>query len=162
MFGTVWSTLCVLLFSHSVVSDFLRLHGPQQARFPCPSLSPRVCSNSCPLSRWCHPTILSSITPFSTCLQSFPASRPFLMSWLFLSGGQSAGASASALVLSVNIQGWFSLGLNSLISLLSKGLSRVFFQHHSSKASILWCSASWWSNSHIPYMTTGKTIALTI
>ena len=126
MFGTVWSTLCVLLFSHSVVSDFLRLHGPQQARFPCPSLSPRVCSNSCPLSRWCHPTILSSITPFSTCLQSFPASRPFLMSWLFLSGGQSAGASASALALPKNIQDLFPLGLTGLISLQSKELSRVF------------------------------------
>ena len=126
MFGTAWSTLCVLLFSHSVVSDSLRLNGPQQARFPCPSLSPRVCSNSCPLSLWCHPTILSSITPFSTCLQSFPASGHFLMSWLFLSGGQSVGASASALVLSVNIQGWFSLGLTGSVSWLSKRLSRAF------------------------------------
>ena len=92
----------------------------------CPSLSPRVCSNSCPLSWWCHQTISSSVVLFSSCLQSFPASGSFLMSWLFASGGQSIRALASVSVLPVNIQGWFPLGLTGLIPLLSKGLSRVF------------------------------------
>ena len=92
--------------------------------FPCPSLSPRVCSNLCPLSPWCHPTISFFVTLFSSCPQSFPASGSFPMSQLFASGGQSIGASAS--VLPMNIQGWFPLGLTSLISFLSKGLSRVF------------------------------------
>ena len=91
------------------------------------SLSPEVCSHSCPLSRWCHPTISSSVTPFSSCLQSFPASGSFPVSQFFASGSQSFGASASASVLPMNIQGWFPLGLTSLISLLSKGLWRVFF-----------------------------------
>ena len=95
-----------LLFSHSVVSDSLWPHGLQHSRLPCPSLSPRVCSNSWSLSRWCHPTISSSVTLFS-CLQSFLASGPFPMSWLFASGGQSIGASALASVLPVNIQSWF-------------------------------------------------------
>ena len=116
-----------LLFSHSVVSESLRPHGLQQGcRLPCSSPSPRVCSNWCPLSRWCHPTISSSVAPFYCCLQSFPASRSFPMSWLFASGGQSIGASASASVLPVNIQSWFPLGLTGLISLQSKGLPRVF------------------------------------
>ena len=88
--------------------------------------SPRACSDLCPLSRWCHPTISSSATLFSSCLQSFLASGCFPMSWLFTSGGQSIGASASASVLSMNIQGWFPLGLSGLISLQSKGLSRIF------------------------------------
>ena len=90
-------------------------------RLPCPSTSSRACSNLDPLSRWCHPTILSSVIPFSSCLQSFPASGSFLMSWLFTSGGQSIGASAS--VLPMNIQDWFPLELTSLISLQLKGLS---------------------------------------
>ena len=98
----------------------------QYIRLPCPSLSPRVCSDLCPLNQWCHPTISSSVIPFSSCLQSFPASGSFLMSQLFVSGDQSIGASASALVLPVNIQGWFPLGWTGLISLQSKGLSRVF------------------------------------
>ena len=106
-----------------VVSDSLRPHRLQHSRIPCPSLSPGVCSNFCPLSRSCHPTISSSVTPFSFCIQSFPASGSFLMSQLFASGGQSIGASAS--VLPMNIQGWFPLGLTGLISLLSKGLSKV-------------------------------------
>ena len=96
------------------------------ARLICPSLSPGVCSNSCPLSQLCYPTISSSATHFSFCLQTFPASESFPMSWLFTSGDQSIGTSASALVLPINIQGWFSLGLTSLISFQSKGLSRVF------------------------------------
>ena len=120
-----------------------------------------VCSNSCPLSLWCHPTISSSVTPFFSCLQSFPASGSFLMSWLFASGGRNIGASASTSVLPMNIQGWFSLGLTDLISLLSKTL-RSLLQHHSSKASILWCLAFFMVQLSYPYMTTGKTIALTV
>ena len=100
--------------------------GLQHARLPCASLSPRVCSNSCPFCQWCHPTISSSVAPFSSCLQSFPASGSFPMSQFFASGGQSIGASASAPVLLMNIQDWFSLGLTDLICLLSKGLSRTF------------------------------------
>ena len=95
------------------------------SRSPYPSLSPRVCSNSCPLNWWCHPTISSSFVPFSSCLQSFPVSGSFPMSWLLASGGQNIGNSALASVLPMNIQGWFSLGLTGLI-FLSKGLSRVF------------------------------------
>ena len=116
-------------FSHSVVSDSLWSHGLQHARLPCPSPFPRVCSNSCPLSWWCHPTIPSlvwmNVILFS-CLQSSPAWGSFPMSQLFASGGQSIGALASASVLPMNIQGWFPLGLTFLISLQSKGLSRVF------------------------------------
>ena len=108
------------------MSDSLRPRGLQHTRLPCPSPSPRVCSNSCPLSQWCHPAMTSSVTPFSSCPQSFPASDCFTVNWLFTSGGQSIGASASASVLPMNIQGWFPLVLTGLISLLSKQLSRVF------------------------------------
>ena len=101
-------------------------HGLQHARLPCPSPSPRVCSNSCPLSLWCHPVISSSVTPFFSCPQSFPVSGSFPLSQLFTSDGQSMGASASASALPRNIQGWFPLGLTGLISLLSKWLLRVF------------------------------------
>ena len=105
------------LFSRSVVSDSLWPHGLQHTRLPCPSsLSPGACSNSCPLSRWCHPTILSSVISFSSCLQSFPASGSFPMSWLFASGGQSIGPTTSVSALPVNIQDWFPLGLTGLIS----------------------------------------------
>ena len=100
----------LLLFSHSVVSNSLWLHGLQNTRLPCPSQDPGACSNSCPLSQWCHPTISSSVVPFSSCPQSFPASGSFLMSQLFASGSQSIGALASGSVLLMNIQGWFSLG----------------------------------------------------
>ena len=103
------------------MSDSLWPHGLQYNRIPCPSLSPGVCSNSCPLSRWCHPTISSSVVPFSSCPQSFPTSVSFPMSQLFTSVSQSIGV--SALVLTVNTQDWFSLGLTGLISLMSKGLS---------------------------------------
>ena len=106
------------------MSDSLWPHGLQHTRLPCPSLSPGVCSNLCPVSQWCHPTISSSVIPFS-CSQSFSASKSFPMSQLFASGGQSIGVSASELVLPTNIQGWFPLGLTGLISLLSKGFSRV-------------------------------------
>ena len=107
------------------MSNSLRPHGLQHARLPCPSLSPEVCSNSCPLIQWCHPTISFSDTPFS-CPQSFPASESFPGSQLLTSSGQSIGASSSVSVLPVNIQGWFTLGLTGLISLLPKGVSRVF------------------------------------
>ena len=99
-----FSLHCLLLFSFSVKSDSLWPHGEQHARLVCPSPIPRACSNSCPLSRWCHPTISYSVVPFSSCLQSFPASGSFLMSQLFSSGGQSIGASNSASVLPMNIQ----------------------------------------------------------
>ena len=114
------------MFSHSVMPDSLWLHGLQHTRFPCPSPSPGVFSNSCSLCQWRHPTISSSVVPLSSCLQSFPASASFLISQLFSSGGQRIGASALASVLPVNIQGWRPLGLTGWISLLSKGLSRVF------------------------------------
>ena len=121
-------------FSHSVVSDSLQLHGPQHTSPPCPSATPGACSNWCPLSQWCHPTISSSVVPFSSCRQSFPASGSFPVSRFFASGGQSIGPSASALVLPMNIQDWFPLGLTGLIFLQSKELSRVFsstiWKHH--------------------------------
>ena len=104
-------------FSRSVISDFVRPHGLQHTRLPCPSPTPRAWSNSCPLSRWCHPAISSSVIPFSFCLQSFPVSGSFPMCQFFQSGGQSIGASALASVLPMNIQDWFSLGLTSWISL---------------------------------------------
>ena len=114
-----------LLFSCSVMSTSLKPYGQEHARLPCPSPSPRVCSNSCPLSRWCHPTISSSVNPFSSCPQSF-TSGSLSRSHLFASDEQNFGVSASAPVLPMNIQGWFPLGLTGVISLLSKGLSRVF------------------------------------
>ena len=113
-------------FSHSVMSDSLRPYGLQHAKLPCPSPTPRVYSNSYPSSRWCYPTTLSFVIPFSSCLQSFPASGSFPMNQFFTSGGQSIGVSASASVLPMNIQGWFPLGYTGWISLLSRGLSRVF------------------------------------
>ena len=114
------------IFSRSVMSDSLQLHGLQHARPPSLSATPGVYSNSCPSSRWSHPTVSSSVVPFFSRLQSFPASGSFQMSQLFISGGQSTGVSASASVLPMNIQDWFPLGLTSWISLQSKGLSRVF------------------------------------
>ena len=126
-----------LLFTCSVVSNSLSPHGLQHASLPCPSLYPRVRSNSCPSSRWCRPTISYSVVPFS-CLQSFPASGSFPMSQFFTSGGQSIGASASALVFPVNIQDWFPLGLTGLISLPSKGLSTVFSNTTVQKFYRLW------------------------
>ena len=117
---------CSVQFRHSVMSKSLWPHGLWHARPLCPSPSPRDPSNSCPLSRWCHPTISSSVIPFSSCLQSFLASGTFQMSQLFTSGGQSIGASALASVLPMNIQDWFPFGLTGSNSLKSKGLSRVF------------------------------------
>ena len=113
-------------FSHSVMFDSFWPHGLQHSRPPCPSPAPGIYPNSCPLSRWCHPTISSSVIPFSSHLQSFLASGSFPMSQLFASGGQSIGASASTSVFPMNIQDWFPLGSTGWISLQSKGLSRVF------------------------------------
>ena len=142
------------------MSDSLWPHGLQHARLPYPSPTPGACSNSHPSGWWCHPTISSSVVPFS-CLQSFPASGSFPMSQFFLSGGQSIGASASASVLPMNIQGWFPLRLTGWISLQSKGTRESLLQHHRSKASILRHSAFFIVQLSHPYMTTGKTIALT-
>ena len=142
------------------MSDSLRPHGLQHDRPPCPSPTPGVYSNSCPLSWWCHPTI-SSVVPFF-CFQSFPASGSFPMSQFFTSGGQSIGISASTSVLPMNIQNWFPLGWTGWISLPSKELSTEFnfnsqlLQHHSSKTSILWCSVFFIVQLSHPYVTTGK------
>ena len=150
-----------LQFSRSVMSDSLQLDGLQYARLPCPSPTPRACSNSCPLSRWCHANISSSVIPFSSCLQSFPASGSFPMSQLYASDGQSIRASASAPVLPMNIQSWFPLGLTCLISLLSKGLSRVFFSTTVQKHQFPGIQSSLWSNSHMTIWTfVGKVMSL--
>ena len=127
-------------------------HGLQYDRLPCPLPSSRACSNSCALSRWCHPTISFSVVPFSSCLQSFPASGSFPMSRLFASGDQNIRASALASVLPMNIQDWFPLALTGLISLQSKGLSRVFSNTTVWKHQFFFISfaqLSLWSNSHI-------------
>ena len=145
---TVWVQLSQ--FRCSVVSNYLWPHGLQHARPPCPSIIPGVYSNSCPLSRWCHPTISSSVIPFSSRLQSFPASGSFEMSLFLASGGQSIGVSASASVLPMNIQDWFPLGRTGWISLQSKGLSRVFSNTTVQKHQFFSAQPSLWSNSHIP------------
>ena len=116
-----------LLFSHSVMFESFWPNGLQHARLPCPSPSPRACSNSCPLSWWFHPAISSSVVPFSSCPQSFPAPGSFPMSQLSASGGQSIGASALTSVLPMNVQGWFPLGLTGLISLLSITSTKKYF-----------------------------------
>ena len=121
--------------------DSLRPHGLQHARPPCPSPTPRVYSNSYPMNRWCHPAISSSVTPFSSCPQSLPASESFPMSQLFAWGGQSTGVSASASVLPVNIQDWSPLGWIGWISLQSKWLLRVFSNTTVQKHQFFWCSA---------------------
>ena len=144
------------------MSDSLRPHELQHARLLCPSPSPRICSNSCPLSWWCHLTISSSVTCFSFFPQSFPASGSFPMSQIFASGDQSIGASALASVLPMNIHSWFLLGLTSLISLLSKGLSRVFFRTTVQKHQFFSILPSLWSSSHICTRLLEKTIALTM
>ena len=141
------------------MSDSLWPHGLQHTRPPCPSPTPGVHSNSCALSQWCHPTITSSLVPFSSCLQSFPASGSFQMSQFFASGGQSIGVSASTLVLPMNIQDWFPLGWTGWISLLSKGLSTVFSNATVQKHQCFGTQFFIVQLSH-PYMTTGKTIAL--
>ena len=136
-------------FSHSVVSNSLRPHEPQHTRPPCPSPTPRVHPNSCPLSGWCHPTISSSVVPFSSCPQSFPASGSFQMSQPFTTGGQSIGVSASASVLPMNTQDWSPLGWTGWISLQSKGLSRVFSNTAVQKHQFFGTQLSLQSNSNI-------------
>ena len=138
------------------MSNSLQPHELQHTRLSCPSLSPGVCSNSCPLSWRCHPNISSSVTPLSSCPQFFPASVSFTMSWLFASGGQSIGTSVLASVLPMNIQGWFSLELTGLISNTLESSP-----NHNLKASILHCSAFFMVQLSHSYMATGKTIALT-
>ena len=140
-----WEIPWTVQFSCSVVSDSLRPH----ARLPCPSPTPRTCLNSCPLSRWCHPTISSSVIPFSSCLQPFPASGSFQMSQFFASGGQSIGAS-----------GLISFRIDWLDFLAVQGTLKSLLQHHSSKASILNRSAFFMVQLSHPYMTTRKTTAL--
>ena len=135
-------------FSRLVMWGSLWPHRLQHARPPCPSPTLGACSDSCPLSRWCHPTISSSVVPFS-CLQSIPAAGSFLMSQLFASGGQSIGASASASVPPMNIQGWFPLGLTGLISLQSKDLSRVFSNITVQKHQFFGNQPSLWFSSYI-------------
>ena len=148
-----------LQFSCSVSWDSLWPHGLQHTRPSCPSPTPGVYSNSCPLSRWCHPTILSSVDPFSFRLQSFPASGSFPVSQFFTSGGQSIGISASTSVLPMNTQDWCPLRWTGWMSLQSKGLSRVFSNTTVQKHQFFGTQISSQSNSH--NMTTGKTIALT-
>ena len=124
-------------------------HALQHARLPCPSPIPGACTNSCLLSRWCHPTILSSVIPFSSCLQSFPASEYFPVSQFFASDDQSIGVSASASVLPMNIPDWFPLGWTGWIALQSKGLSRIFSNTTVQKHQFFSAQLSLWSNSHI-------------
>ena len=147
--GYIWFPLTYFTF---VVQSLSRVwlsvnHGLQHSRLPCPSPSLGVCSNSCPLSQWCHPTISSCVSPFCSCLQSFPASGSFPVSQLFTSGGQIIGALAS--VLPMNIQDWFPLGWTGLISLQSKGLSRVFSNTTVQMHQFFGSQLSLRSNSHI-------------
>ena len=148
-------------FSHSVVTDSLWPHGLQYARFPCPTPTPGVYSNSCPLSQWCHPTILSSVIPFSSCLQYFPASGSFPMSQFFASCGQSIGSFSFSISPSNEYSGLISFRIDWLDLLTIQGTLKSLLQHHSPKASILWHSAFFILQLSQPYMTTGKTIALT-
>ena len=151
--GTLLQVVKLFCLSFVVVQllSHVRLwpHQLQHVRLPYPSLPPGVCSNSCPLSRWCHPTISSSVTPFSSCPQSFPASGAFLLSQLFTSGGQSIGASASASVPPMNIQDLFPLGMTGLISLQSKELSGVFSNTTVQKHQFFGAQHSLWPNSLI-------------
>ena len=142
-------SLVSVQFSRSVVSGSLRPHESQHARPPCPSPTPGVHPNSCPLSQWCHPAISSSVIPYSSCPQSFPASESFPMSQLFASGGQSIGVSALASVLPKNIQDWSPLGWTGWISLQSKGLSTVFSNTTVQKHQFFGTQPSSQSNFHI-------------
>ena len=148
-------------FSHSVVAKSLQPRELQHARLPCPSPTPEACLNSWPLSWWCHPTISSSVTSFSFCLQSFPESGSFLVSQFFSSGGQSFGASASASVLPMNIQDWLPLGLTGSIFLQFKRFSRVFSNTTVQKHQFFGAQLSLWCNSHIHTWLLEKNIALT-
>ena len=140
-------------FSPSVMSDSLWPHRLQHARLPCLSPTPRACPNSCLSSWWCHPTISSSVIPFSSCLQSFPALGSFQMSQFFTSGSKVLEAKASASVLPKNFQDWFPLGLDWLDLFAVQGTLKSLLQHHSSKASILQHSAFFLVQLSHPYMT---------
>ena len=154
------STSWAVQFSQSVVSDSLRPHESQHTRPPCPLPTAGVYANPCPLSQWCHPTTSSSVVPFSSCPQSFPASGSFHMSQLFTSGGQSIWVSASTSVLPMNTQGWSPPGWTGWDLLAVQGTLKSLLQHHSSKASILRRSAFFIVQLSHAYMTTGKTTAL--
>ena len=143
-------------FSHSVMSNSLPPHGLQHTSPPCPSPIPGVYPNSCPLSQWCHPTILSSVVPFSSCLQSFPASGSFPMSQFFALGGQSIRVSASTSILPMNTQNWSPLGWTGWISLLSKGPSRVFSNTTVQTHQFFSAQLPSQSNSHIHTWPLGK------
>ena len=147
-------------FSHSVMSDSLQPHELQHSRPACPPPTPGVYSNLRSSSRWCHPTISSSVIPFSSRLQSFSASGSFQINLFFASGGQSIGVSASTSVLPMNTQNW-SLGWTGSISFAVQGTLKSLLQHHSSKASLLRCSAFFIVQLSHPHLTTGKNIALT-
>ena len=144
-----WVTRILHLFNCSVVPDSLHTRGMYHASLPCLSLSPGACSNSCPLSWWCYPSIPLSITPFSSCPQFFPALGSFPMSQLFAPGCQSIRGSASASVLPMSIQGWFPSRLTGLISLLSKGPSKVFSSIRVWKHQFFGAQPSLWCNSHL-------------
>ena len=148
-------------FSCSVMSDSLRPHGLQHARLPCPSPTPRTYSNSCPSSQWCHPTIASSVVPFSSHLQSFPVSGSFSMRQFLTSGGQNIGVSASASVLPMNIKDWYPSRCTGWISLQSKGLSRVFSNNTVQKHQFFGAQLFFIVQLSHPYMTTGKKHSLT-
>ena len=138
------------------MSDSLSYYALKHTRPPCPSLSPRGCSNSCPLSQWCHPTISSSVALFSSCLQSFPASGSFPVNQLFTSGGQSIRASASTSVLPMNMQGWLPVQLSDFLAIW--GTLKSLLQHYNSKALIFWCSAFLMVQLSHPYMTTNHSL----
>ena len=154
-----WVADSLVQFNCSVMSDSLWARGLQHTRLPCPSPTPRACSSSCPLRQWCHPTISSSVVPFSACLQPCPASGSFPVSHFFTSGGQSIGASAS--VLPHEYSGLISFRMDWFDLLAIQGTLKSLLQHHSWKASILCCSAFFIVQLSHPYMTTGKTEALT-
>ena len=158
-----WQDSCRWLAFISVSSvqslGHVRLCNSMDCSLPCPSPAPRACSNSCPSSQRCHPTISPLVVPFFSCWRPFPASGSFPRSQFIASGGQSIGVSASASVLPMNIQDWFRIDWFDLCAV--QGTLKSFLQHHSSKASILPCSAFFTVQLSHPYMTTGKTIALT-
>ena len=147
---------CCSLFTHSIGSNSLQPHGLQHTRLPYPSQSPGVCSNLRLLNWWCHPTTLSSVFPFSSCLQSFPASGSFPMCWLFASDGQYIGASASGSVLLTDIQGLISFRIDWFDLLAIHGTLKSLLQHYSSEVSIIWLSAFFMIQLSHPYMSTGK------
>ena len=156
LYLNLWGLALLVQFSSSVVSDYLPPHGLQHTWLPCPSPTPRVYSNSCPLRQWCHPNISSSVIPFFSCLQSFPASGSFPVSQFFASGGQSIRVLSSTSVLPMNTQDWSPLGWTGWISLQSKGLPRVFSNTTVQKHQFFGAQLSSQSNSHIHTWPLGK------